>query len=431
MTAESGRPLRGLDRVGFWLLWSSIFALFGIALANGLLALAVLAAVAFVVAGGGVEPARWPRQATPLAWALLAYASCLVLSGAMSLRPAVSMGSVASDLFTLTTLPLVLFWVRSPRDVERLAGAILALGTLASVFGIGQALALGLGDLERRPPSLFSHYMTHSGVLVIALCLALARWSTRDAGSRGLLRGGSGRVAAAALVGLFSVALLLTLTRGAWIAAAAVGFVVLVLRARRLLPFLAVALVLSGLLLSQCAPEYWQRARSITSVDDESNYDRLCMLWAGAEIVRDRPVLGLGPDLVADYYPIYRHPTAPRPVVKHLHNTYVQLAAEAGLATLCAYLLFIGAGCWLAFRLLRRARSASASESEATTGASGDRADWIVFACLLTLGTFSFAGLFEANWRDTEIQRLVLVVLALPVAIARLRENGRDVGSQG
>ena len=31
---------------------------------------------------------------------------------------------------------------------------------------------------------------------------------------------------------------------------------------------------------------------------------------------------------------------------------------------------------------------------------------------------FNLAGLFEANWRDTEIQRLVLFLLAVPLCLA-------------
>jgi O-antigen ligase len=53
-------------------------------------------------------------------------------------------------------------------------------------------------------------------------------------------------------------------------------------------------------------------------------------------MVAERPLFGIGPDLVEARYPIYRHPTAPRYTVPHLHNDLLQLAAERGLPALAA-----------------------------------------------------------------------------------------------
>ena len=50
---------------------------------------------------------------------------------------------------------------------------------------------------------------------------------------------------------------------------------------------------------------------SITDLKDLSNYDRLCMLEAGMTMVKERPLFGLGPEMVERRYPIYRSPTAP------------------------------------------------------------------------------------------------------------------------
>ena len=38
-------------------------------------------------------------------------------------------------------------------------------------------------------------------------------------------------------------------------------------------------------------------------------------------------------------------------------------------------------------------------------------------AKILVLVGFNLAGLFEANWRDSEIQRLVLFLLAVPCCV--------------
>jgi O-antigen ligase len=110
--------------------------------------------------------------------------------------------------------------------------------------------------------------------------------------------------------------------------------------------------------------------------------------------------------MVAELYPIYRNPTAPRHTVGHLHNTFIDLAAERGLLSLAAYLWLMMAGAVVAARGWRR----------------GEARD-LNLGVLLAVVAFNIAGLFEANWRDTEVQRLVLFLLAAPFVV---RSRGGD-----
>jgi O-antigen ligase len=109
--------------------------------------------------------------------------------------------------------------------------------------------------------------------------------------------------------------------------------------------------------------------------------------------------------MVQQYYPIYKHPTAHRGDVKHLHNTLLQLAAERGLLSVVAYVWLMVAAFLLAYRRYRQ---------EGSLG--GERAD-LLLGVLLSLLALNIAGVFEANWRDTEIQRWTLFLLAVPVCI--------------
>ncbi len=104
-------------------------------------------------------------------------------------------------------------------------------------------------------------------------------------------------------------------------------------------------------------------------------------------------------------YPIYREPTAPRFTVPHLHNNILQLGAERGLVSLVAFGWLMFAGVWAAWRQFR-----------AEGGAWGGRAD-LYLGVLAALAGFNFAGLFENNWGDTEVQRLVLFLLAVPLCV--------------
>ncbi|MCP5116659.1 MAG: hypothetical protein GY953_38010, partial [bacterium] len=251
--------------------------------------------------------------------------------------------------------------------------------------------------LDRRIPGQFSHYMTFAGVLLLGVFLLVGRMMVENGWKRPRNW--------LALV-LITTTLLLTLTRGAWIAAAIICTAVLLRRGRRFLPAYLAALAVVAVLFVSFGPETWKsRIASITDPRDESNYDRLSMLQAGFYMISERPLFGIGPGMVKDRYPIYRHPTAPRFKAAHLHNSFLQTAAERGLLSLAVYLWLMVAGLRMAYEGYRR-----------EGGAKGERADLYLGVMLALIG-FNLAGLFEANWRDTEIQRLVLFLLAVPACL--------------
>ena len=178
--------------------------------------------------------------------------------------------------------------------------------------------------------------------------------------------------------------------------ALALALTVLVLaRAPRLLAAYPAAALLFVLL----APvPLLQRVVSIFDLHDTSNYDRLCMLEAGLDMVAERPLFGLGPEMVERRYPIYRPPTAPRYEIPHLHNSFLQLAAERGLPALAC---LPGA-----HRSEPVARRGGGYRREGGRPARAPTSTW---ACVLALLAFNVAGLFENNWGDTEVQRAVAV----------------------
>ena len=147
------------------------------------------------------------------------------------------------------------------------------------------------------------------------------------------------------------------------------------------------------------------RVVSIVDLRDPSNYDRLCMVEAGLTMVAERPLFGIGPGQVKERYAIYRPPAGRRLWTPHLHDSFLELAAERGLPALAAYLAMMAAslaGAWRGFA--REGRFA------------GPRAD-LYLGAFLALIALNVAGLFENNWGDTEVQRLALFVLALPFCL--------------
>jgi O-antigen ligase len=395
-------------RIAFWLYAGHLFALVGIALSNILAGLAVLATPwaaraerRLPAVGGPVEaasPAVDPERRRELASLDLAvgfYVLVLLLAMAASYRPEVSLRA-ASEIFTLATLVLAPRLVRGERDVRRVVDGVIVVGGLVALWGLAQYFG-DYGGIDQRIRGPFSHWMTFSGFLLVCDLLVAAQLLYRR-------RSRPWPAIAwrlAALVAI-NVALFGSLTRSAWVGLVGALAAAAALRSPRRLLWAVPALLVFVLL----APvPVLQRAWSIFDLSDRSNYDRLCMIEAGLRMVAERPLTGLGPEMVEERYPIYRSPTAPRYETPHLHNAFLQLAAERGLPGLASYLLLLAVAAGAAWRGYRR-----------EGGRAGPRSDlWL--GCLLALVAFNLAALFEHNWGDTEVQRLVLFVMAIPFCL--------------
>jgi O-antigen ligase len=396
-----GDPAGGepASRPAFWLYAGHLVALVSISLSNVLCGLAILAAPWGL--RNRPRARLLPAGSRPIVVALALYALLLVASIAASYDPLASLRSI-SELFTLSTLPLGLLLARGERRLRWLVDGLVAVAASVAVWGLLQLLGGGLGAIDSRIRGPFSHWMTFSGFLLVCDLLVLARLVAppRDQPAGAAAGWAAGwRWAAAAAINL---ALLGSLTRGAWVALLVALVVLAVVRTPRLLAaFVPLALVF---VLAAPVP-LLGRVVSIFDLSDTSNYDRLCMAEAAAHMVAERPLLGLGPDQVEVRYAIYRPPSAPRYSVPHLHNSFLQLAAERGLPALAAYLAMTLAALAAAWRgFAREGRFA------------GPRADlWL--GALLALVAFNVAGLFENNWGDTEVQRLALAVMALPFCL--------------
>ncbi len=381
------------ERTGYWLFLSHLAAIFAIAASEILLGLTLLAL-------------PWTRRRS-VPWSVLAPMAIpvglylLTLVGSFLASPdrmASSRG--LSEIFTLTTFLAAPFLVRGERQVRLAVDTLIVLAALLACEGLSQFL-FGYGDIDRRIRGPFSHYMTFSGFLLVCDLLLLAsmlytgRWRH------------PWRWAALAAI---NAALLGSYTRNAWVALALSLTVMIAFRVPRLLA----AYVPAAVLFVALAPvPILHRVVSIVDLRDASNYDRLCMLEAGLTMVRQRPLFGVGPDLVKRFYPIYRAPAAPRYEVPHLHNSLLQLAAERGLPALASYLAMTLVSAAAAWRWFVR-----------EGGRRGPRAD-LYMGVMLALLAFNLAGLFENNWGDTEVQRPILFVLAIPFCLHGLEREAQ------
>jgi len=144
------------------------------------------------------------------------------------------------------------------------------------------------------------------------------------------------------------------------------------------------------------------RVYSMFDLNDPTNRDRVAMLQAGAAIVADHPLTGVGPDQIERVYPSYRPPEAVNPTNPHLHNVPMQIAAERGLPALGAWLWFVASATTGLLALLRRTRNRS-----------------LAAAGLGAMAAMVSAGMFEYNFGDSEFQMVLLLLFTLPFAANR------------
>lgn len=375
---------------------------FGIALSNIFLGLAILAAP-----WAGIGPELRRRSARPLLASLAGLIATLAVAVSFSIDPERSLQAF-SEPFNVLTAVLAVGLAATERRLRAFVSVVIGVAIALGLLGTLQLLVQGEAGLAVRIRGTLSHYMTFSGILVIGGSFLFARALFAHRESRWWWL--ASIPIAIALVG--------SLTRSAWLGLAVALVVMLAIRSPRL-PFLVFP-VLAAVFLLLAPPAARSRLVSVFDPADVTNYDRLCMIDAGLAMARDRPITGLGPELVERVYPIYRHPSAPRTWVPHLHNSALQLLAERGVLGLLAWLALFGTGLWTAGRRFRAEGGRYGGRSELWIGAVG------------ALVAFLVAGLFEDNWGDAEVRRLALFALAVPFcAVGGTGRGARGEGAAG
>ena len=328
------------------------------------------------------------RPAAPrFFWPLLAYAAVTLISSAFSVDPIESVID-SRQLFLFLIVPVVYDVARGART-RTVLEVIVTVGALAAAYGIIQYGMLHFDSLRLRPRGTMGHYMTYSGTLMLVIGVAAARivFGVRD------------RLWPALVMPALIVALTLTFTRSAWVGVCVGVSLLFILKDFRLTGLIPVII---ALLFALAPDRITDRIMSVFDLRDPSSRDRVAMLQTGAEMIKDHPLTGVGPNMVERLYTQYRDPTGVQKVNPHLHNVPVQIAAERGLPALAAWLAFIGVLAVGVFGIFRRAQ---------------DRV--LAAGALAAIAAMLSAGMFEYNFGDSEFLMLFLVIVTLPFAAER------------
>jgi putative inorganic carbon (hco3(-)) transporter len=406
---ESARALR----IAFGLAWgSSVSIVFSIALSQTLL---VLALVAILVAG---KPLRFPPVKLPLACFIV----LTVISVIASPDPYGGLPQIRKFLVFATIL--VVF--QAFESVEQIRDLVLAwtglgcLSAAASFFQLWHRHRLALEQnandygfyLDGRLTGLASHWMTFGAEQMIALLMALSLvlYSRRSKTT----------LCEALALPVLWVSLVLGLTRSIFLVAVPVGVAYLVWQRKRRIVIIP-ALLLAG--VSLAAP-FHVRDRIVSVFrphrEVDSNLRRIIMIRTGLEMVKAHPWLGVGPEQVGRQFNRYVPSDITKPLPKgwygHLHNVYLQYAAERGLPAL-------GAMLWFLVKLLRDFRRALRQ------GAVAREAAFVVHGAVATLLAITAEGLFEHNLGDSEVLTMFLVVISCAYVVLMKMPGATERGA--
>ncbi len=323
--------------------------------------------------------------------------------------------------FVFLVLAIVVSAVRTTGRARHLLLALAAAGWLSAAWSlvqfvqrVGEAKAAGISFYEyytpRRTTGFMSHWMTFSGEMLVVLLIGVAFLLFAPANRRQQWIVGAGTM-------LTGVALLLNQTRSVWLAGSvALAYLVGAWRPRWLLALpVVLALVLAA------SPESVQkRAISIFQPHGttDSNEHRYVTWTTGLAMIRANPVFGVGPQFVEPEFPRYVPAEIPRPLPEgwygHLHNVYLQMAAERGLPGLASFLWWLIA---MALAWVRGLREAA-----------GDRRFILQVALSVWLGTM-VSGVFEHNLGNSEVLHLFLATSAL--GYVALRRTSKLSAAEG
>ena len=387
-------------------------SLVSIAVCHSLLGLAFVALLA----------ARTPLRIPPFWPALLFLVLWTLLAVMMSDTPKAGWPAMRKFYCVLTLVTLAstlsLEWAR------RLYIGLAVAGTASAAWSLVQfwrkwerARAAGepfyqsyVGD---RITGFMSHWMTFGGGMMIVLTV-IAAWILFSGERQRLWLWWCGAV-------LVSVAIVLGFTRSIW-PAAAVGILYLLWFWKRwTVAVLPVAVVAAALLAPSPVNE---RIRSIWSPDKklDSNQHRVALRAAGWRMVTAHPLLGIGPEHTklkfAEYLPEQYKPVPAEWYYGHLHNIYLDYAAERGVPALLAFLVMI---VW-ALRDFQRA---------VLRLAPGDHTRRMVLhGAVGGLLAILVGGLFERNLGDSEVLTLFWALLACGYAAARQETEPHELTTE-
>lgn len=204
-----------------------------------------------------------------------------------------------------------------------------------------------------------------------------------------------------------ATSIILNFTRGVWLGCF-IACVYLVARWRPSGLWALPVLVIAGYFASPGLIR--RRLESVRHPSTDPSLALRFEMWqVGWRMIQQHPLVGVGPNNIPETYTLYL-PPGEIPQVgyrEHLHNDFIQLAAERGLPCLAAWVWLIAAFGWHALRVRR----------ELIRGSIAMPQVWLLdasFACWLA---FLAEGCFEFNFGTSPVLMVFLFIASTPFIV--------------
>jgi O-antigen ligase len=369
-------------------------------------AMAAIAVMILVRLSRGHTPLPLPA---PILWGVGVLALCLLatphaVNSTLAVKQDVDV--VLGILVVLTTVAAT----TSLASIRRLAHLLLVVGAIIAFLSLGHASALHSVDAAQRVDNRLRGTFTEPNqfggfcaiVVLIGVGLALSARSRAE------------RWWAAALTLLTTIAMLLALSRGAWLGfmLGAVVMLVLVPRARRALAGTVVAMLVVVPLLGLFTPDLpqvtivKQRVATLHVSAVHNPYDSRTAIWAeAAREISTAPLLGQGPG----QFPVVsaqNESDAATVYAAHAHNVLLTVAAEAGIPAALGLVAFTVTMVVVLRRAVRRHPPRDAA---------------LVAGIGAALAVVVGQGIVDFTLRNADIFLLLSVLVGLVLSASRMR----------
>jgi O-antigen ligase len=374
------------QRLSFLLLAGSVsLALISIAASQILLAAAIAAAL--MQWSNSREQIRLPAALLAAVVALFLWTLAAMLASSGSLHD-----GIVRKFFLFSLLLIVPILALGNDRLTWIYSAIFVSAGYEAVVGLVQFGINPHRDALNRIKGLMSMWMTYSGLLMLALVALVAyaaalgwkkhRWVVP--------------------LGLMLIAALhLSQTRSAEFGACAGIAVILLLKRPRWL----LGLLISVLALYLASPAgVQQRLRGAWNLRDDNTRNRIEIYGTAVRLIEAHPWMGVGQKVSRVALQYRGTQEFPDYMYLHMHNNFLQIAAERGIPGLIIWMWFMFQLVWQGFRVFRSSGGAGSAAFIALAAIGG----W--FALLA-------AGMFEYNFGDSEVLTLFLFVMSAPYAV--------------
>ena len=375
----------------------------------------------------------WERRLSqlenPFLWAILFFMATAVISGLLSEYDTEHLMALRTNWRLL--LPVLLAVILADIDEDRLLWVFFGFVMLIAIYGIIQYFTgadwLRPADQSFATPYMsgangentvfhgkgnFTHHLTYGGFLLLCFPLLASLIFCSDWNP-------FTRLFAGAITILVLLAIGASLGRSIWLGTAVAGTILLFRLSPKIMLALTILVLAGGTYLYTqfSAPSFEIRPptnrveviqqRFISGFMLKANQDRILMWETGIAAIKDHFWLGIGYNNDAEVMPKYRALIKERTghrfnnnAATGVHNIYLQTWINYGLLGFLAYLsiLFVFLG-------------QSISTLFQTTRFSYENS--ILWGSIAGVCGFMVAGFFENNFRDGEVQAMLLILMGL------------------